>query len=169
VKRGYVDRLIDGTEWAAGIFLAAITTIVFVSIVLRAALSTAIPDWYDLSRLMLGVTIFWGIAATSYRNDHIKVDILWEWAGPRGKRLIDLLATAITFAFMAAFSWMLVAKVTSGFRSGEATFDMRLQIWPFHCVAALGIFFATILIAVRFVRLLRRQDQGDDRRVNYLE
>jgi TRAP-type C4-dicarboxylate transport system permease small subunit len=155
VKRGDVDRLIDGTERAAGLFLAAIALVVFVSVILRGVFRVAIPDWYDLSRLMLGVAIFWGIAATSYRNAHIKVDILWEWSGPRARRLIDLFATLVVLTFLAAFSCMLVAKVVSGFRSGEATFDLRLQIWPFHLMAALGIFFATVLVAIRLVRLLQ--------------
>ena len=53
---------------------------------LRAFFSMAIPDWFDLSRLMLGIAIFWGIATTSYRDEHIQVDFLWEWVGPRGKR-----------------------------------------------------------------------------------
>jgi TRAP-type C4-dicarboxylate transport system permease small subunit len=164
VKRGNVDRLIDGTERAAGVFLAAIALVVFVSVILRGVFRTAIPDWYDLSRLMLGVAIFWGIAATSYRNAHIKVDILWEWCGPRGRRLIDLFATIVVLAFLAAFSCMLVVKVTSGFRSGEATFDLRLQIWPFHLMAALGIFFATVLVGIRLARLLQGKDAVEDTR-----
>jgi TRAP-type C4-dicarboxylate transport system permease small subunit len=162
VKRGAIDRLIDYTESAAGIFLAAIAAVVFTSVVLRGVLRVAIPDWYDLSRLMLGVAIFWGIAATSYRNAHIKVDILWEWAGPRARRFIDVTATVIMLGFLTAFSWMLLAKVGSGFRSGEATFDMRLPIWPFHFVAALGIFFATVLVLIRLWRLLRGTSTEDD-------
>ena len=150
-----VKVTVDVTERAAGIFLAAIVALTFVSIMLRAFFSMAIPDWFDLSRLMLGVAIFWGIATTSYRDEHIQVDFFWEWVGPRGKWLIDLFATIVLFAFMAAFAWMLIYKVDSGFRSGEATFDVRIPIWPFHMVAALGIFLATLLIAIRLVRLWR--------------
>lgn len=150
-----VKVTVDATERAAGIFLAAIVALTFISIMLRAFFSMAIPDWFDLSRLMLGVAIFWGIATTSYRDEHIQVDFFWEWVGPRGKWLIDLFATIVLFVFMAAFAWMLVYKVDSGFRSGEATFDVRIPIWPFHFVAALGIFLATLLIAIRLVRLWR--------------
>ena len=150
-----VKVTVDVTERAAGIFLAAIVALTFVSIMMRAFLNTAIPDWFDLSRLMLGVAIFWGIATTSYRDEHIQVDFFWEWVGPRGKWLIDLFATIVLLAFMAAFAWMLIYKVDSGFRSGEATFDVRIPIWPFHMVAALGIFLATLLIAIRLVRLWR--------------
>lgn len=149
-----IDRVIDVTERAAGVFLAAIAALTFVSVILRV-FSLAIPDWYDISRLMLGVTIFWGIASTCYRNEHIQVDILWELVGPRGKRILDLIATLVLFGFLAAFAYMLVLKVQSGFRSGESTFDTRMPVWPFHFVAALGIFLATLLTLVRFVRLLR--------------
>ncbi len=148
-----IDRVIDLTERAAGIFLAAIAALTFVSVLLRV-FSIAIPDWYDISRLMLGVTVFWGIASTCYRNEHIQVDILWEWAGPQGKRIIDGIATVILFAFLAAFAYMLFFKVESGFRSGESTFDTRMPVWPFHALAAFGIVLATVLTAVRLYRIV---------------
>ncbi|MCC6947515.1 MAG: TRAP transporter small permease [Bradyrhizobiaceae bacterium] len=159
--RNAVDRFIDGIERTAAIFLAAVTVLVFLSIALRALFTYAIPDWYDLSRLMLGVMIFWGIAGASYHNRHIKVDILWEWAGPRARRWIDIAASLILLAFLLVFSWMLVEKVRSGYLSGESTFDLRMVIWPFHFVAALGIFSATALMVVRIVRLLRGMDDTE--------
>jgi TRAP-type C4-dicarboxylate transport system permease small subunit len=161
-QRGAVDRLIDGIEMTAAIFLAAVTFIVFVSIALRAVAGIGVPDWYDFSRLMLGVMIFWGIVGASYHNRHIKVDILWEWAGPRARRWIDIVASLILLAFLAAFSWMLVAKVQSGYLSGEGTFDLRVAVWPFHLVAALGIFCATVLMVVRVSRLARGMNDTDE-------
>jgi TRAP-type C4-dicarboxylate transport system permease small subunit len=164
-----VERLIkvavDVTERAAGLFLAAIVALTFISIMLRALFSTTIPDWFDLSRLFLGIAIFWGIATTSYRDEHIQVDFLWGWAGPRGKWLIDLFSTAVLLAFLAALSWMLVFKVNSGFRSGESTFDVRIPIWPFHMVAALGIFLATVLVMIRLVRIWRSRGVAGSRRI----
>jgi TRAP-type transport system small permease protein len=160
-SRNAVDRFIDGIEQTAAILLAAVTALVFFSIMLRALFTYAIPDWYDFSRLMLGVMIFWGIAGASYHNRHIKVDILWEWAGPRARRWIDIAASFILFAFLLAFSVMLVEKVRSGFVSHEATFDMRVVIWPFHLAAALGIFAATALMAIRLVRLFQGKDDTE--------
>jgi C4-dicarboxylate transporter, DctQ subunit len=161
----FFKAVVDVTERAAGLFLAAIVTLTFVSIMLRAFFSTTIPDWFDLSRLFLGIAIFWGIASTSYRDEHIQVDFFWEWVGPRAKWLIDLFATTVLLAFLVAFSWMLVFKVNSGFRSGEATFDVRIQIWPFHMVAALGIFLATVLVAIRLVRIWQGRGATGPRRI----
>lgn len=160
-RRTAVDRFIDGIEQTAAIFLAAVTALVFFGITLRALFNYAIPDWYDFSRLMLGVMIFWGIAGASYHNRHIKVDILWEWAGPVARRWIDIVAALILLAFLVAFSIMLVEKVRSGFVSQEASFDLRVVIWPFHFVAALGIFAATVLMVVRLVRLFQGKDDTE--------
>jgi TRAP-type C4-dicarboxylate transport system permease small subunit len=182
-----VQRLVAYTETAAGIFLAAVTVLVFTNVMLRGASTglgdflnwvsgrddlkfvLTIPEWYHLSCLALGVCVFWGIAATSYRNDHIKVDILWDWASPRAKRLIDIFATGSLFIFLLVFTYMLGVKVMSGYASGEATYDLRLKLWPFHLVMALGILFATLLIAVRLFRLVRGEPIEREHKIKPVE
>jgi TRAP-type C4-dicarboxylate transport system permease small subunit len=150
-----VERWVLRTERAAGLFLGAIALITFVSVSLRGTLGFAIPDGFDVSRLMLAVAMFWGIASTGFRNEHIQVDVLWQVLSPAGRRRLDIAATAISLAFMAVFAAMLAQKVMSTWRSAEATFDIRLPVWPFHLLAALGIAFATLLLAIRLARLVR--------------
>lgn len=182
-----VDRFITVTEKAAGIFLAAVTILVFVNVMLRGGSTgladvlnwitgrtdikfvLTIPEWYHLSCLALGVCIFWGLAATSYRNDHIKVDILWDSLGPAGRRLIDLAATGILFLFLVVFTYMLGIKVMSGYWSGEATYDLRLKLWPFHLVMAVGILFATMLVLIRIVRLARGSNVEREHKETFVE
>lgn len=159
MERSRIDRLIDLTELAAGVFLAAIALITFSSVMLRGFFGFAIPDGYDISRLLLAITVFWGLASTSYRNQHIQVDILWEAVGERSKRAIEIFAATVTLGFVALFTWMLAIKVLSTFRSNEATFDLRLPVWPFHLLAALGILFATVLLVIRLFRLLNEAHQ----------
>lgn len=186
-RNGVVERLIAYTEMAAGVFLAAVTALVFVNVTLRGTsvglgdflnwitgrtdmkFVLTIPEWYHLSCLALGICIFWGFAATCYRNDHIKVDILWDWAGPHGKRLIDLSATGILFLFLLVFTYMLGVKVVSGYGSGEATYDLRLKLWPFHLVMAVGVLFATVLVAVRMIRLARGRNVEREHKVDFVE
>lgn len=186
-RLGAVERFIGYTEKAAGIFLAAVTVLVFVNVMMRGVSTglsrsliwitgdeawrfvATIPEWFHLSCLMLGICVFWGIAVTSYRNDHIKVDILWEWATPSGKRAIDLFATGVMFLFMLVFCYMLAVKVRSGFYSHEATYDLRLKLWPFHLVMTVGIYFCAVLVGIRFWQLLRgeRVERGDQ--ISYVE
>ena len=76
-RRGPVDRFIDAIEVTAAGFLAVVTLLTFVSVLLRYFFAWAIPDSYDFTRLLLGIVIFWGMAVASYRGDHITVDLLW--------------------------------------------------------------------------------------------
>ena len=76
------------------------------------------PDSYDFGKLLLGILIFWGIAATSYRGTHITVDLVWAAAGPRGKRLIDIFATLVLLFVVSVQTAMLFDKVRLT-RAGE--------------------------------------------------
>src|ERR671912_1231177 len=96
-----MDAWVLRTEKAAGVFLGAIAFVTFVSVSLRGTLGFAIPDGFDVSRLMLAVAMFWGIASTGFRNEHIQVDVLWQVLSPAGRRRLDIAATAISLAFMA--------------------------------------------------------------------
>ncbi len=112
------------------------------------------PDSYDFGRLLLGILIFWGIAATSYRGGHITVDLVWAAASPRGKRLIDVFATLVLLFVVTVQTAMLFDKVRSTRADHVLTYDLHLPTWPFFAVAWAGDVSAVILIAVRTYRLI---------------
>lgn len=149
-----MKAFIDKVELIAGLLLGAIALLTFAAVMLRWLFNYGLPDAFDFSRLLLGTAMFWGIALAGFHNRHIQVDGFWELAPAWGRRLIDIFATTVTLAFMALFAWMLESKVTSVFLSNEQTFDLRLPVWPFHAVAALGIALASLLLLLRLVRLL---------------
>jgi TRAP-type C4-dicarboxylate transport system permease small subunit len=175
--RSAVDRLIDAIEYTAAGFLAAVTAITFLSVLQRGALSyfstladthayawaatiagllfrLTIPDAYDLSALLLGILIFWGLAGAGYRGDHITVDLLWS-ALPRSlNRAMTVVADLVTIACLAVFTWMMAGKVISTRIDNVSTFDLRLPVWLFYAVAWLGLAAAVALLAVRIVRLV---------------
>lgn len=148
-----VDRLIDMGERLAGAFLAFVTALTFVSVALRYAFSWAIPDSYDLSRYFLGILIFWGIAASGFRGDHITVDLLWGALSAHARRRLDAFASLLTFAAMAVFCWAMALKVLDSYASGEATYDLTLPVWPFFLAAWLGSLAAALMMLVRLTRL----------------
>src|SRR6202051_5323914 len=84
--RNAMDRFIDGIELIAAFFVGIVALDIFVSVLLRKFFNMQIPDSYDFGRLLLGILIFWGIAATSYRGTHITVDLLYANVGDRMRR-----------------------------------------------------------------------------------
>jgi TRAP-type C4-dicarboxylate transport system permease small subunit len=152
--RNAMDRFIDTIELIAAFFIGLVALDIFVSVLLRYFFSFQIPDSYDFGRLLLGIVIFWGIAATSYRGNHITVDLLYANVGPRLQRFIDVFATLVLLFVVTVQTYTLFDKVTGTRADHVLTFDLRLPVWPFFLVAWLGDVSAVFLIAVRTYRLI---------------
>jgi TRAP-type transport system small permease protein len=148
------DRFIDSIEMIAAIFVGVVAADVFISVLLRYFFNVSIPDSYDFGRLLLGILIFWGIGATSYRGTHITVDLLWANVGPKAQRAIDIFATLVLLFVVMVHTWTLYDKVAATRLDNVLTFDLRLPTWPFLAVAWLGDAAAVVLIAVRTYRLI---------------
>src|SRR2546429_1401376 len=158
VRRGRMDRSIDGIELLAAFFVGIVAADIFSSVLLRYFFSVSIPDSYDFGRLLLGILIFWGIGATSYRGSHITVDLVWANVAPSYQRAMDIFATMVLLFVVAVHSWTLFDKVASTRADNVLTFDLRLPTWPFFAVAWLGDVSAVVLIAARTYRLIFRPD-----------
>jgi TRAP-type C4-dicarboxylate transport system permease small subunit len=150
----WMDRFIDSIEWLAALFIGIVAADVFISVMLRYFFGFTIPDAYDFGQLLLGILIFWGIAATSYRGTHITVDLIWANVGPTWQRVIDVFATLVLLFIVSVQTYTLYDKVVSTYSSNLLTFDLRLPVWPFYLVAWLGDVAAVLLIAVRTYRLI---------------
>jgi TRAP-type C4-dicarboxylate transport system permease small subunit len=154
VPRNAMDRFIATIEWIAAFFVGLVAADTFISVLLRYFFNIQIPDAYDFGRLLLGILIFWGIAATSYRGAHITVDLLWANVGPRAQRWIDVFATLVLLFVVTVQTYTLFDKVVGTYNDNVLTFDLRLPNWPFFLVAWIGDGAAVLLIAIRTYRLV---------------
>lgn len=145
-------RLVRSVEGMAGIFLAIVATITFVSVLFRYVFHTVLPDGFDVGRQMLGIAVFWGIAGAAYRGDHIQVDILWGVLGERSRKLLDVFSSVLTLGALSALAWMMYSQVESVRSSSQTTFDLQIPIWPFQAVGWAGLALAAVLVLVRLVR-----------------
>jgi TRAP-type transport system small permease protein len=151
-----MDRLVRMVEGTAGFLLLTIAVATFVTVLLRKFLNYSPPDWFDLAQLLLGISMFWGIASACYRNGHIVVDLVWEFLSLRGRRILDVTATSILLVFMAALTLMLADAIRDTATGNVLTMELKLPLWPFHLLAGAGILAGTILTAVRLFRLCSR-------------
>jgi len=149
-----MDRFIDSIEWIAAIFVGVVAADVFISILLREFFSYSIPDSYSFGQQLLGILIFWGIAATSYRGTHITVDLVYANIPPLWQRAMDVFATLVLLFVVSVQTYTLFDKVVTTYHDNVQTFDLRIPVWPFFAVAWIGDVAAVLLIAVRTYRLV---------------
>jgi len=169
MKRIYMDRFIDTIEWIAAGFVGLVAADIFISVLLRNVFNYAIPDSFDFGRLLLGVLIFWGIAATSYRGTHITVDLIWANASPRYQRWIDVFATLVLLFVVTVQTYTLFDKVYGTYNDNVLTFDLRLPVWPFFALAWAGDVSAVLLIAIRTYRLIFHPDFIPETKIKAVE
>jgi TRAP-type C4-dicarboxylate transport system permease small subunit len=165
MKRTSMDRFIDTIEWIAAGFVGIVALNIFIAVLLRNLFSYSIPDSFDIGRLLLGILIFWGIAATSYRGTHITVDLIWGNVGPKYQRLIDVFATLVLLLVVTVQTWTLFDKVRGTYNDNVTTFDMHMPTWPFFAVAWAGDVSAVLLIAIRTYRLIFHPEEMHDPKI----
>ena len=146
---------------AGAVLLIVSGAIIFISVILRKAFATQIPDTNDFSRLIMGIAITIGIAFACYRGQQITMDSVWTMLSRRGRQWMDVLATAITLGAIGTMTWMLIFRVFDAAASREATFDVRVPIWTFYSVAGFAAVVATWLTLVRLWRLWRGDVSGE--------
>jgi TRAP-type C4-dicarboxylate transport system permease small subunit len=154
-----MKRFLSATETVAAVFLLLVALLTAGNVVLRDLLAIQIPDWFDFSKLLLGIALFWGIAIATYHAGHICVDIVWEHLGEANRRRLDIAASVATLAFLAPLAWMVWSKVlTTG---TQATTDLRLPIAWFYAVGAAGAVAAVVLGLLRIAELVKGRKPAD--------
>ena len=149
-----MDRFIDAIEMIAAVFVGLVAVDIFLTVILRNVFSTAIPDSYNFGQFLLGILIFWGIAATSYRGTHITVDLVWANSSPRVQRFIDVFATLVLLLVVTVQTYTLFDKVATTRADNVLTYELHIPVWPFFALAWAGDVSAVLLIAIRTYRLI---------------
>ena len=151
--------------WISGLIgataLFAVMTLVFTSVILRY-FGIVVPDSYDLSRMLLGILIFWGIALAVAENSMIKVDALFSIAGPRGRQLIRAFAAIVTAIVLGLVAWRAGVAVVDAFDSKVSTSNLRLRLWPFYTAASIALILAVAIALVRMAAALLQTGRDEE-------
>jgi len=162
-----LERFSKGVDVIAGICLGVVTMLVFVSAIGRYLFSFPIPDAFDLSRLLLGVAVMWGLASIGFRGGHIAVDLIAQVVPPRAGRMMEAFGWAVLLVFTIALAYKLFGRVSSAYNSYESTFDLRWPVWPWLALAWAGVVVSIFTVAARLLYLLtgaqRQTDNADIR------
>jgi len=157
--RSYAAGLILIIERIAGVILGLVTVLIVVSAIGRYIFATPVPDAFDLSRLILGVAIAWGLASLGFHGTHIKVDLLAQGVRPELRRMMNLFAWLVLLASTALLTFKIWERVYAAMIGGDVTMELRLPHWPFFLAIWLGLAAA---LYTTIVRLLLIAKQGSD-------
>ena len=147
-------------ERIAAIVLGLVTVLIVASAIGRYIFASPVPDTFDVSRLVLGVAIAWGLASLGFHGTHIKVDLLAH-ALPRNLRTaMNFFAWLVLLVFTLLLVWKIWERVLSAMSGGDATMELRLAHWPFFLAIWLGILAAALTTLIRLWLIARTGSGG---------
>ncbi len=136
-------------------------------------LATIIAVVAVVVRYVFGIFIFWseeaiiyliiystflGAVITLRHNEHVSVDIFGAFLQKRGKRIVGVLAAAITVVYLATigvFAWLLLFEP---FSTSTTTPSLKLPLWVVEAAVPIGL----TLMLLRALEILVRTARGID-------
>jgi TRAP-type transport system small permease protein len=137
------ERLTRWLHYLSGALLIGLMVLTVVNILGRWLFDTPLPGAVELTEIGMVAIVFMGLAYAQVRGDHIRVDLLYEQLGPRGRRVLGLFAALVSFATVAVLTWRLWAYAGQLAASGRTTSALRIPLsWVAWIAVAGGVIYA---------------------------
>src|SRR5260221_10542753 len=95
----------------------------------------------------------------SATDGHIRVDLLDNLLGRRGRWMTDLLAVALSLVVLACLVWNTTYKIVDTYSYDDVTNLLALPLWPLYLLIALSM-AAYAIAALRDMVLLLSRGAG---------
>lgn len=156
-------RFIHFLEWWAVILLVLMVAVVSLGVFFRYVLNAALV-WYDefASYLLVWLT-FYGAVVASYRQRHIRFELVVDRFEAGTRRLIDIIGECFVLGFQFVlfyYGWLLTEKM--GDETAVSLVWVKMS-WVYSVLPITGGLMLLIslvrLVEIGFVRAKRRGDQ----------
>jgi TRAP-type C4-dicarboxylate transport system permease small subunit len=131
---GWDDRLGRGIEFflggCAAVILFLLMLVTFVDVVGREVLAAPLPGGFEITELMMAVLIFTALPATSWKEEHVVIDLL-DGITPRWlARYRQVIMNLVSGGVVAVISWqtMKLAAELAGYK--EVTEILYIPVAP---------------------------------------
>lgn len=140
-------RLGFGTMAAALVFSMMCITIV--DVIGRYAFSRPLPGAFEVTEVMLALTIFVALPLVTLENGHLTVSLLTDRLTPRARRLQGGLVSLFSAAVLSVIAWRLYRHGVQLSSYGDVTTFLRLPKGPlaYAMVAPAGLSALAALVS----------------------
>jgi TRAP-type C4-dicarboxylate transport system permease small subunit len=115
-----------------------------------------IPGSFELTEFMLAVIVLTAIGHTQMKEGHISIDLVVEWFSPRVQAIIDAATNFLSLAMFALVTWRTIKYAQLLYESNDVSGVLRLPVYPFLVVAAVGTFMFCLAMLSTFLQSLKK-------------
>lgn len=125
-------------HYVSGGLIVALMLLTVANIVGRWLWDIPVSGSVELTQTGMVAIVFLGLAYAQVQEDHIRVDLLYERLGNRGKTVLGLFAAVVSFATVAVVTWSLYDYVGVLEASNRTTSSLGIPLFYVGWLAAAG-------------------------------
>jgi TRAP-type C4-dicarboxylate transport system permease small subunit len=145
----------------AAVALAFLAVVTFCDVIARYFFNSPFSFTVEVTEILMGVMIYFGVGLTTHDNDHIAVDFvtlrLSEWL----RTLLGLATNILAFGFLIFMVWRLWERAAVLLEKGDVSPVMQYPRWPTAFIMAIGAIFFLTGVLVHILFAYRRISTGD--------
>ena len=115
-----------------------------------------IPGSFELTEFMLAVAVLTAIGHTQVKREHISIDLVIDMFPPRVQAIIDSVTNFLTLAVFVLVTWQTTKYAQLLYTSNDVSAVLRLPVYPFLIIAAIGCFMFCLAMLSTFLHSLKK-------------
>jgi TRAP-type mannitol/chloroaromatic compound transport system permease small subunit len=121
-----------------------------------------VPGTLEFTESTMVLIVFGALAYAQQRRAHIRVELLYVHAGPRGKSFMEVVTHVVAFAFFALLVWQGIGELRYSWEIREATMGtVRFPLYPARFLLVLGAVLLLLRLALDIAGDLGRLWRGE--------
>jgi TRAP-type C4-dicarboxylate transport system permease small subunit len=110
----------------------------FCDVIARYFFNSPFSFTVEITEIMMGVLIYFGVGLTTHDNDHISVDFVTLRMSDWLRALMALITNAAALLFLIFLVWRVWLRAVVLLDKGDTTPIILIPLWPFAFLMALG-------------------------------
>lgn len=115
-----------------------------------------IPGTFELTEFMLAVAVLTAIGYAQVRGEHISIDLVVSRFPVRIRSIIDCVTNFLSLVIFVLVTWQTLKYAHLLYTSNDVSAVLRLPVFPFLIVAALGCFMFCLAMLSTFFQSLNK-------------
>jgi TRAP-type C4-dicarboxylate transport system permease small subunit len=115
-----------------------------------------IPGSFELTEFMLAIIVLTAVGYTQVKGEHISIDIFITKFSPRVRAIIDSVTNFFSLTMFALVTWQTIKYAQLLYESHDVSGVLRLPVYPFLIVAAIGCFMFCLAMLSSFFQSLKK-------------
>jgi len=129
----------------------------FADVVGTQFLDWPVPGALEVTESTMVLIVFGALAFTQVQRGHIRVEIVYNYCGPRTRAGMDAITHLVAFAYFGLLCWQGLGEALYSWDLGEATMGtIRFPLYPARFLLVAGTFLLLLQLLFDIADDLRR-------------